>query len=299
MHFSKLRVFLILISLGALIGCANGGNAPGVPALKYLFVVDQSANNQQNYLYASPSATPVPDPNGGTDPTGNRRYSILVSFLESIQNNSNTFYSALFFNTTPLVPFSNYTGGGASEDTSNDSIWYTSGTKNTTAYLANQITNIWCPSGSCGVPQGDGGFTDYHDTLIQIMNSITQDAAYQQTLANSKQLPFISAYVIYWVSSNFGVIGSGIQSTSQLLSDVQNIMSLKSQQNAQYIYSITFNTGYYSTNSSSWGQSETQSLLSNMSSIGNGTFLNFGSSNNVNYSQFPMPSIFNFATPGG
>ncbi len=282
--------------------CTTAPNAV-TTKLKYLFVIDQSANNQQNsLLLTAPTDAPTPDGNGGTDPTGNIRYQALMNFLNTAPASATTFYSSLFFNTNPIVPFgSNYTGGGYNEDTLLQSIWYMLGPvgdiTTTPAYLAGQYQNIACPTGPCGVqPQGDAGSADYGDTLGVVLNSIEQDIGYEQSLVAAGGPLTASSYVIFWISSGYPFFQYGSQTQAQInvlegniTNTVTSIMGLKSQhQYAQYIDSIIINAGFYTTNSSSWSQSETAKVLENMASVGQGSFVDFAT-NNINFSKFTVP----------
>jgi hypothetical protein len=265
--------------------------------IKYLFVIDQSYNNQQNYYWNSNTDGPYADVNGGTDPTGGKRYDSLITFLNNAALNpsSSIYYSALFFNTNPIVPFKNFTGGGLSEDQLQESIWYSLNgaldVQNTAAYMSAQYTNIACPNaGPCDVqPQADGGWSDYSDTLTLVLNSIEQDLGNEQVLVDEGQPLEASSYVIFWVSSSFPYLPSGAQNTQALVNQVKTISALKTQQQyAPYIDSIIFNTGYYSTNSNYWSQQQTSTLLQNMAAVGQGTYVDF-STNDINYSKFSVP----------
>src|ERR1700728_417864 len=96
---------------GAEINFCTTPSTAVVSKLKYLFVTDVSGSNQQNFIISGPGATPAPDTSCGaapcgTDPTGARRYSGLVNFLQnsSTQNTSNVYYAGLFFSTAPILP---------------------------------------------------------------------------------------------------------------------------------------------------------------------------------------------------
>ncbi len=277
-----------------------------VSKLKYLFVTDVSGSNQQNFIISGPGAGPVPDTSCGaspcgTDPTGTRRYSGLISFLQNnaLQNSTNTYYAGLLFSTSPILPFNNFGGGGPTEDNATASIWYSNfgagPVANTATYMAAQYQNIWCPGGAlppCTTPQDPGGWTDYTGTLTQVYNYIVQDINYEQALtASGVQPQSASSYVIFWTSDGFPYGASGPQNVGTILQDVQNIMNLKAtQQYGQYISSINFNTAFYFTSDTSsyeYGQADT--LLSEMANIGQGAFFQISNGQNIPYSQFSIP----------
>jgi hypothetical protein len=285
-----------------------------VSKLKYLFVTDVSGSNQNNFVIAGPGATPAQDtscgtPPCGTDPTGVRRYSGLINFLNTnaAQNYTNVYYASLFFSTSPTVPFGGtFNGAGPVEDTANSSIWYTNfgagPTPNPASYMAQQYTNIWCPASSgqtypnCTQPQDPGGWTDYVDTLgstVGIYEYITQDLKYEQKLTELGLQPqTTSAYVIFWTSDGFPYTAQGPQASGAILQDVQDIMNLKSSQEyGQLISSISLNTAFYfTTDTASYEYSQAETLMSEMANIGEGAFFLVSAGQDIPYTQFSIPT---------
>jgi hypothetical protein len=318
----RLPTFLFVLGVLISMGCSNAklykGEA-GVGAaqinfcttppdavstkLKYIFVVDQSSYNQVNYILPNfPTDTPVVDGNGGTDPSGNIRYTPIINFLNAAQPSATTYYSTFFFNTNPIVPWKVF-GGPMNEDNLLQSPWYLLGgagdIQQTAASMSTQFTNILCPGGApCpAAPQGDGGFADYTDTLGLVLNSIEQDLGYEASLVAGGGPLVTSSYVIFWISSAYPFFQNGPQPLSQIAqyeddikSTATSIMNLKSEpQFAQYIDSIIINTGFYTTNTSgSYSQQETYNVLQDMASIGQGSAVNFAT-NQVDFSKFIVP----------
>jgi hypothetical protein len=264
-------------------GSLNNQSASAVSTVtktKYLYVIDQSSYNQQNYIWSGPSATAVIDPAGGNDPSGKYRYGPLIKFLNSGSQPANTSYAVIFFGSLVTL--------GAGERS--QSIWthLTNNvpTENSPSFVSQILTAIACPNGNCSAPTGDGGYADYQQTLSQISTSIVQDVAYEQSLVTLGQGPITSSdYKIIWISGSYPCNTFEQENFTLLLTELQTIIDIKYQSGVSpYINSITLSAQFYSsTTTLAWSQSQIQTLLQDMAAVGQGSFTDLNqSSGNFN-----------------
>ena len=232
--------------------------------LKYLFVIDHSGSNQQNYIPQS-NGTYIPDPAGGTDPNGLKRFAPLVTFLQGITDNPNTFYASISFADAPTQNLA----------------WSTGGVRTTAAQAITYFQSQ--------MPPVDGGNTDYLDTLNMIQNVITSDVQAAVTAAQGTGAPIISSdYVIIWISDGAPYVNGVLQPTATIYGDVQAIMALKTQY-PDYVDSITLSTGFYTTATPTPEQQTASNVMSQMATYGQGSFI-FFSTNSINYTDFSVPA---------
>jgi len=250
-----------------------------VTNLKYIFVFDHSGSNNQNYLIVpnavpasgsnpaipatcagvGSAATPVvegsiticQDPDGGTDPTGTKRFPPLVQFLQSTTDNANTFYASINFSDAPALYFP-WTDAKGNRTTAAQAALNFEGLNPKLGTEDGWLTPITGAPVADNTAPNDGGNTDYEDTLGSagsgggIYNMIAADVQAQAAAAVLGQPIVSSDYVIIWISDGAPYVNGNLQSAATIYGEVQAIMALQTA-NPQFIDSITLNTGFYST----------------------------------------------------
>lgn len=297
-----------------------------VTNLKYIFVFDISGSTIQNYFpqdveappysltnYANYAGTYGPDPLGGTDIYGERRFGSLINFLGQITDTPNTYYAAILFGDTPSLK----------------QAWLTGGVK--TALAATQaklgtycVNNAQNPDPNCTGAVPNGGNTDYQDTLADPSNSQDTNSVYgliytdilaaQQAQAIGQ--PFnASDYVIFWISDGAPYVQTNgvtaLQPLAEIEGQVTSIVNLQTNY-PDFVNSVTLNTGFFHLDhtvpappppngyagtaswATAWSYAEIQDEISalymqQMASFGRGQFIDF-SSNTINYTKFNVPA---------
>jgi hypothetical protein len=299
--FSRSQKLILILSALSLVDCSNtslyrsnltstskaGINFCTTPAqnivtnLKYLFVIDHSGSNQQNYIPDPLNpGNYIRDPAGGTDagnstaipaqPPGSKRFPPLIQFLQGMPDSPTTYYASISFSDVPTTEL-NWSSAG--------------GTRTTNAQAVSYFQNFLPPNGTTH----DGGNTDYVDTLTMISKLINTDIQSAQTdVQNGK--PLISSdYVIIWISDGAPYVNGVLQAANTVYGSVQSLMSLKTQF-PDYIDSITLSTGYYTTPTATSEQVTAQQYMSNMATYGQGSFIFFGANTSIDYSKFSVPA---------
>ena len=269
-----------------------------VTNLKYIFVFDHSGSNQQNYLIMPPAATTCPggggvisdgninicaDPDGGTDPTGTKRFPPLVNFLQNITDNPNTYYSSINFSDT-ANEFFNWTDNSGVKTTKAAAITNFQGQPDgwMTPMAGKPVADNQAPT--------DGGNTNYLDTLKMINTNITSDIQ-AAVISAAQGNPIVATdYVIFWVSDGAPYMPTGLQNPATIYGAVQAMMALKTQY-PDYVDSITLSTGFYATAdenlSSEYDTAVT--IMTTMATFGQGSFINFAT-DTIDFTKFIVPA---------
>lgn len=224
--------------------------------LKFIFVVDRSGSNQQNYYEDPPGSgnfTPIP----GTDTSGDRRFSALENFIQNFNGGDDAY---TFWSMISIASEANLQRGFT----------------NDRAAFYNFILDQHARSSGL-----DGGNTNYLDALDQVIQLIQDDVAAAQAAT-----PKISSnYVIFYVSDGVPRVSSGIQPTQQILNMI-DALNVYQEANKEFVENIQLNTAYYY---SSPDDPNARQTLNDMASQGNGGFLEFGAGQNIDFSRFAIP----------
>ena len=248
--------------------------APPAPAeqnLKYLFILDHSGSNK-------PAISGQTDDVNNTDSTGSRRYGPLINFISNLTPSTTTHTSF------GLIDFST---GAANPTVASSKVM---STFETSATFLTDATYDWIGGGTSTSPSpNDSGFTNYVAALNKAKSMIYADL--QANAGGDATVK--STYVIIFVSDGVPTVTSGSTTTTQTFtSDVgpaeTDLLSLSQDATyGKFISTITVNTAYYFLTGSESQPAET--LLGQMSNLGNGQSLNFATGRNVLYEQFSPP----------
>ncbi len=244
--------------------------------LKFIFIQDRSGSNQRRFTTAVP---PVMLP--GTDPTGERRFPALVSFLNGLDtqpsfNAASTYYSFINFSTEPNVE--NFGGQTFTNDRQ--------------AFI-NYIDNEGRPPYTDTNNPADDGWTNYRDTLTDLMTLLNNDIAAAERDFNTGVTPtkIASNYVVFFVSDGEpmnledGATVPTLQPINQILSLVRRIVDLQNTK-SDYVDGISINTAYYSTPPTS---TVAEDYLRRMAQEGYGTFMSFLNGEAIDFTAFSIP----------
>ena len=244
--------------------------------IKYIFVMDKSGSNRQNYRMNPDGSMFLPldiQDALGTDPIGDRRYGELVTFLQTSDPNDPLRHYALvnFSNNGSVVPV----GGKPDFTTDRDAFL---------DVVQNQYSNI-----------ADQGATNYEDALNKVYGLIDADIARTKANPNDQRA---SSYIIVMVSDGRPIISIQPQanpmdppkvteqSSADIIKKVKNLVAL--QANVKYVDSISLFTGYYFVNGNE--DPNARQLLKDMADAGNGVAYEFGTGKVVDFSLFTVPS---------
>lgn len=222
--------------------------------LKFIFVVDRSGSNQQDFVETSPG---VFDPRPGTDPSGDRRFTALENFVQNFNSGDDTYtyWSMVSFASEARLE------RGFSNDRSQ---FYN--------FIVDQHTRT---------PVLDGGYTNYLDALDEALSLIQADVT-----ANQDANPRISSsYVIFFVSDGVPRVASGNQPLNQIINTIDTYYNFQ-EANRGLVEAIQINTAYYY---STVNDPAARQTLTDMASQGSGSFLEFGSGQNIDFSRFALP----------
>lgn len=249
--------------------------SPAKQYLKYLFIVDHSQSNQPGF----PNPL-TPNDISNTDPNGARRYGPMVNFVQNLNPDPNNITSF------GLIDF-------ADQATQPGNLNNLQGFDSDAADFVQIAKTDWIGGGSVNNPvPTDGGFTNYQGALQLAYQLIHDDANTEAALKSS----ITTSYVIIFVSDGVPTVASSSganQVYTQTFNDdispvINNLMNLKNDPTlGSFIGNITLNTAYYFNSTS---DASALSLLQQMASAGNGTFIQFGSGQNILYQQFAPPS---------
>jgi hypothetical protein len=221
--------------------------------LKFIFIVDRSGSNQQRY-----TLTPPYDPLPGTDPTGDRRFGAIQSFVNSFQSSPNIFWSMISFNSQVL---------------SQDSIAFT----NNPTTFGNFVQNQWTNTASI-----DGGDTDYIGVIAYVYGLIQADIA-----AAATAKPLVSSnYIIFFISDGAPIVNGQLESESLILNGITQIADLQTSQE-QLVDGIEFNTGFYENPPFDPGAAQT---MTDMAATGNGSYVDFTGGQTIDFSRYAVPT---------
>ncbi len=221
--------------------------------LKFIFIVDRSGSNQQRYSL-TPPYTPLP----GTDPTGDRRFGAIETFVNSFQQSPNIFWSMVSFNSSVLTQ---------------DSIPFTNNPTNFDNFVQNQWTNT---------ASIDGGDTDYIGVVSYVYNLIQSDIN-----AASQVTPEVSSnYIIFFISDGAPIVNGQEENLQQILNGVTQISDLQAA-NVQLVDGIEFNTGFYENPPFDPGASQN---MQDMAQAGNGAYVDFTGGQTIDFTRYSVPS---------
>lgn len=222
--------------------------------LKFIFIVDRSGSNQQNF-YEDPPGTFNPIP--GTDPTGDRRFAALENFIQNFNGGDDEY---TFWSLISIASQANLEQG------------FTNNRGNFYDFILNQHSR----SNTL-----DGGNTNYLDALNEALQLIQTDVK-----AAEKSNPKISSnYVIFFVSDGVPRVSAGIQSNQEILNLIDSFNSYQ-EANKEFVENVQINTAYYY---SSPDDPNARQTLNEMAGQGNGGFLEFGNGQNIDFSRFAIP----------
>lgn len=240
--------------------------------LKYVFVIDKSTSNQQNYQLDQnggiifPLQIPVCPGGGclGTDPTGSRRYADLVHFLNmSPAYDPNRYYSLVNFSSSATVV----------QSFTNDRVAFQSVVQNEWNQLQDQ------------------GATNYLEALNIVNQLISSDIAAAQAVTPAVS----SAYVVIFVSDGFPILSIdtmqsppfvNVQNSQQIIQAVAGIVAM--QANTLYVDSINLFTGYYYLTNNQ--DPNARQLLRDMANpAGNAVAYEFGTGQGIDFNLFTPP----------
>lgn len=243
------------------------------PIVKEIYIIDKSGSNQQNYVINPDGSIQQPITiltTLATDPTGLRRYSDFISYLNSRTQDPNHFYSLINFSTNASnIPVNGATG-------------FTSDVVAFKNIVQAQYTNLV-----------DQGSTNYLDALDKAYQLIYADI---QTNINNPIEIKSSTYYIYMISDGFPVMSISptfvIQQPSDIIQKVSDIKSLEISY-PQYVDGISIFTGYYYVTGNEDPNART--LLKNMADTGGGVAYTFGTGVAVDFSIFNVsPKVLNY-----
>lgn len=229
--------------------------------LKFIFVIDRSNSNQQDYKFIEGELTAMPY--GGTDEDGHRRFSAIESFIQNFDGGDDEYiyWSMVRFNTTSSIVRN-----------------FTNDRDNFYNFILNQHT---------ASPSLDTGYTNYISALDQAIDLIRTDVQ----IAKEAPEKISSSYVIFFVSDGapvIGVSGDNVpikQTNPDIELAVERFYDLQEEQ-GEYIEGIQLNTAYYYEETSDVDAINTLQLMSN---TGRGSFLEFSNGENIDFSKFAIP----------
>lgn len=200
--------------------------------LKYIFVLDHSGSNEQNYIPHPVTGVPLVDNGGGSDRLGNKRFPPLVDFLTKVNDNENTFYSVVNFSSSARTALP----------------WVNNGNRTTSLQAQNFLAAEQTRTPGTPPRPNDTGGTNYLATIDIIYDMIAADVLAEKnrvTAANSSNSPIVSSdYVIFWVSDGAPFVNGELQNLDTITGNVKKILALK-KDDPDYINSITLSTGFY------------------------------------------------------
>lgn len=225
--------------------------------LKFMFVVDRSGSNQQNFIILPDGTVDFGNPQPGTDPDGNRRFQALVNFIQNYRSGDDqyTYWSMVEIadQGREVLPFTN----------DRDS-------------FLNDINSQWTNTASL-----DGGGTNYIDTLDTVQQMIQADVA----AARLADPQISSNYVVFYVSDGVPYVGGVLQSQGEVNLVIDSMLSFQ-EANRDLVEGIQMNTAYYYSNIN---DPNARAGLTEMATRGFGSFLEFGAGENIDFSRFAIP----------
>ncbi|MCC6277854.1 MAG: VWA domain-containing protein [Oligoflexia bacterium] len=230
--------------------------------LKFIFVIDESASNIAFHTEVNPQGQPVsvlP-----TDPSGARRYDSLITFVNDEQNlqSEDVLYSIMTFNEAArLQKFSNQKPFSFSKEEVIDRL----------QNLKNSIHDT------------NRGGSSFKNTISEIRKFVEEDL--EEVVEQNTDTQIVSVnYIIFFMSDGRPSDQSSIDG-SDILAKLQELVNVKDA-NSRFVDKLTFNTAYYY----EFYDDRAHQLMETMSSRSGGKYLESGSRQNIDFSQFAPPT---------
>jgi hypothetical protein len=240
--------------------------------VKYLFILDHSRSNQPGIVDPN-----TPNDQTNTDPDGARRYGPMVQFLGNLipDPNNLTYFSLIDFDTKAYAP-QNIKGFIQDPNT----------------FINTYMKPDWIGGGSTVYPAPiDGGFTNYQAALKLALTTIKDDAELEALIPANP--PVTIQYHLIFVTDGAPTVPNGSGVTLQTFTTdigpvVSDLMNVKNDPIFQSVVSgVSLNTAYYYR---STADAAAQTLLQQMSSAGNGQYMEFAASQGIMYQAFAPPA---------
>lgn len=251
---------------------------------KYIFIMDHSGSNKDNYqLSPEGKIIGAGGPEFGTDPTGDRRYSDLIKFLDkNPEDDPDMSYALIRFSNSALLK----TGFTTKRETFKgivDQLWHNA---DAGADSANPKP--------LGVPD-DGGFTNFYSALESARILIEGDYAAKDDKDPITGEQIAKTYIVVFISDGFPIIGWKnndvtqpiMQNTETILLRVRSMMSF-GDDHPDRISSINLFTGFYFLDNNF--DPKARDLLATMAHAGRGEAYTFSNESKVDFSLFQVPT---------
>lgn len=266
--------------------------------LKFIFVVDRSRSNVENFLIDP--ATGLPGSRiAPTDPDGARRYRSISNFVNSYAGDpANTYWS--------IVRFSDR------GETITDPAFYPDATRRTDFLdlIRNPTGRLWRYDATAGRGNpDDNGATNYSDALVRVREILVRDiaaekdrrrldAAYAQKGVTVQYVVFFISDGAPWILAPSGQTMERIQNV-EIQGRVNEIMDLQINER-QVVEGVQIHTGFYKGDNStappalasqiSAMEQDAENLLYYMAVWGRGRAMSFSAGQNIDFDAFGVPT---------
>lgn len=231
--------------------------------LKFIFVLDKSGSNKE--------ADPARPGSVASDPTGDKRYLPIKSFIASNPDPIDASDKSIGFALVNLSTAANIRSSPTFMQ------------KGPFSRLINDEHN---PPGSTTGPL-DAGATNYTGALAQVFTIISNDitAAKNETALTGKIVS--SYYIVFFVTDGAPMVGGVMQSEADIVAKVKAIKGIE-ETDKNYIDAVQVNAAYYY---QALPDADAKSLLGTMSqpTIGAGMFIEFGAGQQIDFTKFAVP----------